>query len=128
MHTNRHSIERHGCSGSRGVKTGLVLAAVAAGATYLLFNTDKGSRIRDKMRNAAKKMKEKMADTKDKIVSSGEDLAETAKEISDDLSSLLREKRDQIMKLDRDDIDGLLERLKERWEETKDDIEETIES
>ncbi len=99
MHHHRHSYEREGCGSEGGLKKGLVIAAVATGAAYLLFKTDKGYEIRQKIKGAAKKMKDKAIEVKEKMQSSGEELAETAKEISEGLSSLLKEKRDQIMKL-----------------------------
>jgi hypothetical protein len=56
----------------------------------------------------------------------GNDLSATGKEIYEDMSSLFKEKRDQFRHLDPEDIAELRARLHERWEETREDIEETL--
>jgi gas vesicle protein len=100
------------------IGAGILGAAVGAAGAYFLYGTKKGARARKEIVKTANKVKDKAIQG---------DLISAGKEIYEDMTDLFKEKKDQIKKLDKEDIEGLVERIKERWEETKDDIEETLE-
>jgi hypothetical protein len=103
------------------IKAGILGAGIAALTTYFLFGTEKGQRARKQIIKAAHSAKNKAMET-------AGDLAETGKEIYDDMASFLEERKEQIKNLDSKDIVGLTQRIRDRWEETKEDIEETLDT
>ena len=110
---------RESCSEPSPVKVGMMAAAISAAITYLIFGTEKGDQVRSEISEGVSKMKKKAMMT-------GSDISSSVKEIFNETFSYLKEKRDQLKNLDKEDVEGLMERLLERWDETKEDIEDTL--
>ena len=108
------------------MKASIAAAAVTAAAVYFLYGTEKGELAREKIGKAAGKLRNRAMEAKDNAMRAGGDLAATGKEVYEEMSSLFKEKCDQLKALDTEDLSGLAERLRERWEETKEDIEKTL--
>jgi gas vesicle protein len=112
------------------IKASIISASIAALVTYFLYGTENGERARKQISKAANatkdKVQDKMHDLKKSASKAPADLVETGKEIFEDMSTLFDEKREQMHNLSSKDLAGLSKRLRERWEETKKDIEETL--
>lgn len=117
MYHHRHS------SGSAGTAagTGILAAAAAAAVTYFLFGTDKGAEKRERMKEWAAQAKDTMSHT-------GGEVAEAASELYKGTSSLLKANYAALKNLNRDETAALAERIREHWDEIKEDIEETAKS
>ena len=122
----RHFFERDRCQSKPMIGASIAAAAAGAAAMYFLYGTKKGGKVRERMGQAAHDIRDKAMEAKERALGAGGDLLETGKEIYGEMMELLKEKREQIKALDSDDVSGLAERLRERWEETKEDLKETL--
>src|SRR5437016_4197570 len=77
-------------SAGPAIATGILSAAAAAGITYFLFGTEKGSRKREKIKEKFEKIREKSG----AMMGETTELASVSKEIYDDMKSMLKDKAD----------------------------------
>ncbi len=134
MHMNKKEKDSKG----PGIATSLAAATAAALATYYLYGTEHGEKTRGKIKDAAKdvagkakdkamELKDKAMEMKDRATAGGNELAQASKEVFSDMTGLLKERYEDLKNLDKEDINALADRLRERWEEISEDIEDTLE-
>jgi gas vesicle protein len=103
----------------KAVTAGLISAAAAAGITYFLYGTDTGAQKREKT-------KRWIAEKKESVMGTTGELADVSKEIYQDMSSMLKDKADILAKVEKDEVAALADRIRNHWEEIREDIEDTV--
>jgi gas vesicle protein len=109
-------------SAGPAIATGLISAAAAAGITYFLFGTDTGAEKREKIKYGFGKMKSKAG----ALVGETGELADVSREIYSDMKSMLKDKADILAKVEKDEVSALADRIRNHWEEIREDIEDTV--
>jgi gas vesicle protein len=104
--------------------------ALAATVTYFLYGTEKGERTRKEIRRTANRAKDKAVEMKDSALATSGELMDITKETYGNLTELISSKKAALKNIERDDVEWVVERFRDRmqdvWDETQDDIEEVI--
>ena len=111
---------RHSSSGGAPLGISLISAAAGAAITYFLYGTSEGAMKRRQIKEWANKAK-KMT------VESGNEVMDAAKEKYDEMSVLMRDRYDDLKEIKKDELTGLKNRIRDHWDEIRDDVNETIE-
>lgn len=110
----------HGSAAGMTAGTSLLSAAVAAAITYYLFGTRSGAEKRRRVKKWAEEAKEKVS-------SASLEVKEAAREIYDDVTDMISERYDDLKEVREEEMTALAGRIRDHWEDIRDDIEETIE-
>lgn len=104
------------------VAIALLSAAAAAGATYFLFETESGSEKREQIKGGFKKLKSKASS----IAGEADELTDVSREIYSDMKAMLKDKAEILAKVNKDEISALADRIRNHWDEIREDIEDTV--
>lgn len=113
-------MERENGSFKAGLGVGILSAIASVAATYYLFGTEDGSKKREKM-------KDYMLETKKKLLEEGDELKDSVQEVYKNLKITLKDKYEDLSNLSKEQKAELAERIKDRWEGVRDDIDEALE-
>lgn len=108
------------------VAIALLSAAAAAGATYFLFETDAGTNKRRQIQQGFDKMKRKAGDMRENLIGESNELTDVSREIYSDMKAMLRDKADILAKVQKDEVAALADRIRNHWDEIREDIEDTV--
>lgn len=97
----------------------ILAAAAGAAATYYLFGSEAGSEKREK---AVGWVKEKAH----KVMAVSGELGTVSKDMYGDMGSILSEHYDKLKHMNKEELADLAEKVKDKWEEVREEIEQII--
>ncbi|MFA6458812.1 MAG: hypothetical protein WCV79_00200 [Candidatus Paceibacterota bacterium] len=116
MHKHFHHDDS---SFGKGLGIGLISAIASAAATYYLYGTEEGAEKREQIKGF-------MKDAKNKAVETGDDIKVATAEVYNNMKEVLKDKYDDLSQLSKDEKMELAKKIKNRWENVRDDIDEAL--